>query len=385
MSNSASDREASGSSASDTQSDEPFVNSPPAGCVWKRPTLRFVTRQVNLYVREAIFKEIFDMLTGMGRNTDVGAQAIGSLTGGVLGRLMKVRRSGSTITALHHLIAHQLEGDQIPPDESWFQVCGRTIRFTAHDFAMITGLHFGNSNFHPQDDHPLRSNGIFHMLIHDKNIKVSVLRKKFIYVKVANILIYYYFILCRDDMMVEMWVWALVEDFEQWNMFPWGAYAYGVLSYYIGSVALKEGQEHKDYQFYGPVWALQIWSYEMIPSLGDLCGTRDKFVEVPRCLMWTTRKTLCDFTHFFDEKHKVFPSLPHLEEDEVEYYYLSFENGSPFDVQFIRPVRITVNVGIRITKTGFTQRKINRSNRIKPNFKTDRYKHRKIEISKIRR
>ncbi|KAL6523852.1 hypothetical protein OROMI_030947 [Orobanche minor] len=179
MSNSASDREDVGSSASDTQSDEPFVNSPPAGCVWKRPTSRFVTRQVNLYVREAIFKEIHDTLTGMGRNTEVGAQALGSLTAGVLGRLMKVRRSGSTNTALHHLIARQLEGDQIPSDESWFQVCGRTIRFTAHDFAMITGLHFGNSNFHPQDDHPLRSNGIFHRLVHGKNIKVSVLRKKF--------------------------------------------------------------------------------------------------------------------------------------------------------------------------------------------------------------
>ncbi|KAL6523853.1 hypothetical protein OROMI_030948 [Orobanche minor] len=107
-----------------------------------------------------------------------------------------------------------------------------------------------------------------------------------------------------------MWVWALVEDFEQWDMFPWGAYAYGVLSYYIGSVTLKEGQEHKDYHLYGPVWALQIWSYEMIPSLGDLCGIREKFVKVPRCLMWTTRKMFCDFTHFFDEKHKVFPSLP---------------------------------------------------------------------------
>ncbi|KAL6575496.1 hypothetical protein OROHE_000873 [Orobanche hederae] len=31
MSNSASDREDAGSSASDTQSDESFVNSPPAG------------------------------------------------------------------------------------------------------------------------------------------------------------------------------------------------------------------------------------------------------------------------------------------------------------------------------------------------------------------
>ncbi|KAL6551414.1 hypothetical protein OROGR_007568 [Orobanche gracilis] len=92
MSNSASDREDVGSSASDTQFDEPFVNSQSAGCVWKRPTLRFVTRQVNLYVREAIFKEILDTLTGMGCNTEVGAQAIRSLTAGVLGRLMKVRR-----------------------------------------------------------------------------------------------------------------------------------------------------------------------------------------------------------------------------------------------------------------------------------------------------
>ncbi|KAL6570792.1 hypothetical protein OROGR_000342 [Orobanche gracilis] len=213
MLNYASDREDVGSSASNTHSDELFVNSPPVGCVWKRPTLRFVTRQVNLYVREAIFKEILDTLISMGRNTEVGAQAIGSLTAGVIGCLMKIRRSGSTNTALHHLIARQLEGDQIPSDESWFQVCGRTIRFTAHDFAMITGLHFGNSNFHPQDDHPLRSNGIFYMLFHGKNIKVSVLRKKFNardlgrdirdYVKVVNLLIYYYFISCINGTVVQ--------------------------------------------------------------------------------------------------------------------------------------------------------------------------------------
>ncbi|KAL6517757.1 hypothetical protein OROMI_033458 [Orobanche minor] len=337
------------SNASDTPSEEPFVNEPSfsvfsvthdratmvvhllimvlkkmtpscarwsfrghdTGCVWKRPTLRFVTRQVNLYVREAVFKEIVDTLSGMGRNSTVGDRAIESLTTGVLGRLMKVRRTGSTNTALHHLIARQLEGDQIPPDESWFQVCGRTIRFTACDFAMITGLHFGNSTFHPDDDHLLQSDGIFHRILYGKNIKVSVLRKRFNardfgrdirdYVKVANLLIYYYFVICRDDMLVERWAWALVEDFEQWDMFPWGSYAYGVLSYYIGNVAMKEGQEHKDYHFYDPVWALHIWSYEMIPALGKMCGIRDKSVQVLRCLMWTTRKIFCDFTSFFDD------------------------------------------------------------------------------------
>ncbi|KAL6535037.1 hypothetical protein OROMI_026411 [Orobanche minor] len=150
---------------------------------------------------------------------------------------------------------------------------------------MITGLHFGNSTFHPQDDHLLRSDGLFCRLFYVKNIKVSVMRKRFNardfgrdirdYVKIANLLIDYYFILCRDDMMVETWAWALVEDFEQWGMFPWGSYAYGVLSYYIGNVAMKEGQEHKDYHFYGLVWALQIWSYEMILALGEQCGIRD--------------------------------------------------------------------------------------------------------------
>ncbi|KAL6514425.1 hypothetical protein OROHE_019033 [Orobanche hederae] len=244
MSNS--DRESedarSSSHASDTTSEEAFVNEPPTGCVWKRPTLHFVTRQVNLYVREAVFKEIIDTLSGMGRNSPVGDRAIERLTAGVLGRLMNVRRTGSINIALHHLIARQLEGDQIPLDESWFQVCGRTIRFTARDFAMITGLHFGNSTFHPQNDHLLRSGGLFHILLHGKNIKI------------------------------------------------------------ISNIAMKEGQEHKDYHFYGPVWALQIWSYEMIPALGEQCGIRDKSVQVPWCLMWTTKKIFCDFTHFFDDK-----------------------------------------------------------------------------------
>ncbi|KAL6530696.1 hypothetical protein OROGR_014556 [Orobanche gracilis] len=128
---------------------------------------------------------------------------------------------------------------------------------------MITGLHFGNSTFHPQDDHLLRSDGIFHRILYGKNLKVGVLRKRF-----------------------------NARDFGR------------DIRDYAKHVAMKEGQEHKEYHFYGPIWALQIWSYEMIPALGELCGIRDKSVQVPLCLMWTTRKIFCDFTHFFDDKGK---------------------------------------------------------------------------------
>ncbi|KAL6521996.1 hypothetical protein OROMI_031873 [Orobanche minor] len=76
--------------------------------------IAFVTRQVNLYVREAIFKEIIDTLSGIGRNSALGDRAIESLTVGILGCLMKVMRTGSTNTVIHHLIVRQLEGAQIP-------------------------------------------------------------------------------------------------------------------------------------------------------------------------------------------------------------------------------------------------------------------------------
>lgn len=257
-----------------------------------------------------VFKEILSTLRRIGGPRH-GERAIEHFTSGVVGRLIRVRRTGSATGALHHLIARQLQGDHIPPHESWFQLGGRTVRFTPRDYALITGLHFGNTEFDTTETHLIRPDSLFHRHFHAKETKVSELRNKFKerklgdemedYLKAANLLVYYYFLLCRDKMSVENWAWALVEDFEQWDRFPWGAYTYQVLTHYIDTVALTPRQEEIDYHFYGPVWVLQLWMYEAFPRLGRYCGTRDEVIRLPRCLMWETGTVKADFTTFFDQ------------------------------------------------------------------------------------
>ncbi|KAH6815760.1 hypothetical protein C2S51_020580 [Perilla frutescens var. frutescens] len=91
------------------------------------------------------------------------------------------------------------------------------------------------------------------------------------YVKVANILFVYRMILCLDQYRyVDPWVWALAEDVERWNTFPWGAYSYQSLMHYIGLIPRTReamgGKGSGQYHFYGPIWALQSRVVMLEPS-----------------------------------------------------------------------------------------------------------------------
>ena len=232
-------------------------------------------------------------------------------SGTVMGRFMSVRRGNSANNALHFLLAREvMNRELIPQHERWFLIAGRILQFTPQAFCLVTGLSFGAANFDPTDDHRIPKNGV-HATHFKKPIKVDDLRKSFKlkdmgedpedYIKVANLLVYYYWLLCRDKQVVKNWAWALVEEPEEWELFPWGAYAYLNLIHYIKHTAVADQQTEKRlYHFYGAVWALQIWSYEVIPHLGRLCGQRDEAPRFPRVLMWDTKQAKVDFSNFFD-------------------------------------------------------------------------------------
>ncbi|XP_057789668.1 uncharacterized protein LOC131006532 [Salvia miltiorrhiza] len=153
---------------------------------------------------------------------------------------------------------------------------------------------------------------------------------------------YYLFLLCQDDVFIETWAWTLVEDLDEWNWFPWGSYTYQVLLHYL-SLAGTRGDmlEKPAYHFFGPVLALQIRSYEAIPTLGSTCGTRNSVPKFPRALMWTTRKALGDFTYFFDKELIVHESLQPSPEELDEVYSCSLDNGDMLHVRFVPPLRLT--------------------------------------------
>ncbi|XP_057811255.1 uncharacterized protein LOC131025477 [Salvia miltiorrhiza] len=285
---------------SETDSDHPHDEEtqppllPPAPYRWKRPSLIYETRAINLYVRNTIFEEIRTTLKAVG-----GKSTIQTFKSGTIGRLSDHERYASANNVLHHLLSRQIEGGDIPPHEAWFVVGSRIIRFTAPDYALITGLHFGFCEFDPDAEHQIPANSIFYRYFGGRPTKVGTLKTKFKakqlgkdpedYIKAGNLLMYYLFLLCRDDVYIEAWAWTLVEDLDEWNWFPWGSYTYQVLLHYLSLAGTRDDVLKKPaYHFFGPVWALQIWSYEVIPTLGSICGTRNPVPKFPRALMWTT-------------------------------------------------------------------------------------------------
>ncbi|XP_057793336.1 uncharacterized protein LOC131009955 [Salvia miltiorrhiza] len=315
--------------------------NPPPRYAWLRPCMQNYAGRINHYIRIAILKDVKTCLQRYGRFEEFVC--------GPFGHLHDLRREESANAALHQLLARELYDPEFGAWEKWFHVCGHDIRFGTVEFCLVTGLHFGPSpqGFDPNADHDIPSTSFFHRVLRGKKTYVSDLQKRFNsnrlgdnpddYLKAANILVAYFIIFCRDQDYVDNWVWALIEDSQAWLDFPWGSYSFQILCHGM-SVLKKHPSEirgsRKTYHFYGPTWALQIWSYEAIPSLGRACGLRDTALRLPRCLMWTTWKSSADFTHFFDQERECYPRLAPTELETEQLYYNTLLIGQTLDVRF---------------------------------------------------
>ncbi|KAH6783715.1 hypothetical protein C2S52_008674 [Perilla frutescens var. hirtella] len=165
--------------------------------------------------------------------------------------------------------------------EVWFHIHHSQLRFGPSEYALVSGLRFDGLTFDPNGDHIVPSRSVYHRLFEGKRTTIKQMEDRFKqqgmardasdYVKVANILFVYRMIMCLDQYrVVDPWVWALAEDVERWNAFPWGAYSYQALMHYIGLVPRTRqamgGKGSGHYHFYGPIWALQSRVVILVPS-----------------------------------------------------------------------------------------------------------------------
>lgn len=240
------------------------------------------------------------------------------------GQILLINKRGNSNAVLHELLARELYDVTLSEFERWFHVGGRDIRFGPQEFCLITGLHFGPSNFNPNvRNHVIPRTSLFYTKYNGNAIKVKRLLNDFKnldirlgspdqYLSAANLLMYYFMILCRDDHSVDDWAWTLVEDRERWDSFPWGSWAFQILCHQLG-VAKKDpieigGEARAAYHLYGPVWAFDLWAYEAIPALGRACGKRVNADDTPRLRRWETWTSHLDFSGFFDN-HEVIHSI----------------------------------------------------------------------------
>ncbi|KAL6559231.1 hypothetical protein OROHE_006600 [Orobanche hederae] len=221
--------------------------------VFKRKDLAYEHHRIMLTGGENTVKDIRSVLESFSKKT------VKQLRHSTIGAFMKlpdtVSRSGK---ALHYMISRQVTPKpEVDETALWFKVKGRILRFSRIEFALITGLRFGPTpaNFQPYKSHRIPRNSVFTKLLGNKELLIAYIRTKFInkkfelkkvevkgseadYLKMAKVLLACLYVLGLDPNKnkVPEWMWALVEDDEAWEEFPWGSYAYQILIQQIDAV-----------------------------------------------------------------------------------------------------------------------------------------------------
>ncbi|KAH6767477.1 hypothetical protein C2S52_018460 [Perilla frutescens var. hirtella] len=177
----------------------------------------------------------------------------------------------------------------------------RSIEFSRQDFALVTGLRFrtllatpGCSAFHTLlfDGRPdIRFDEIEDLFIGECNRRGGAGE---ICLKLALLYIVYGVILYdrRLSRVVNTRYIYLVDDIQLFDSFPWGLVAYDHLLECTHAtrdslnclLPLCGSQPILD--AHGYCYALQVWVYEMIPAIGQVCASRvfDWPLKIPRVL-----------------------------------------------------------------------------------------------------
>lgn len=167
---------------------------------------------------------------------------------------------------IHYVISREIKWEGGDESELWFRINDTNLRFSRFEYALVTGLRFGASTFNPNGPHPINDDSFYSRILKKKPIYVLDLWDQFVsmklghnasdYVKVAKILFAYFVLFgydCRKIIVAE-WLWALVEDTEAWESFPWGSYSYQILLFYIKRIHTEHSggsNKRESYHFYG--------------------------------------------------------------------------------------------------------------------------------------
>lgn len=300
---------------------------------WVRQPLQRLRPSMLQYVRTDICEDIKSVLLKVG-----GEDAVQLFRSGVFGYFLDFVGGGCSRQALSALMAREVVASdpRLEGRERQFHISGSTLHFGPREYALVSGLRFGGSSFNPNTYHDIPERGIFHRLFKGKRTTIGDMLAKFQnqgladhpqdYVKVANILFVYLMLFCIDtSRAIESWVWALVEDVESWNSFPWGAYSFKMFMHFMSLVPKTReamgGRGQGAYHFYGPIWILQVWACEVIPEFARQCGDGRGHHMMPRCLKWAfTCVPSFDFLSFFDGRFVVVSMIPSPEEVLTSYY-----------------------------------------------------------------
>ncbi|XP_057791065.1 uncharacterized protein LOC131008190 [Salvia miltiorrhiza] len=269
-----------------------------------RPSTINVASNVGTYYKTKYLKMVRKVLNAKG-----GQPLVDRFLSGCFGHLLDWNPGSKCAMAVHHVVSRQIRSND---NGLWFFINGSRLNFSERDYALVTWLNFGETDFDTRAHHDLRNVEVFRKFCcGQRTVKVETLVDLFenydiddqdgsLLLRVAHVLVLYGMLLGYEpDKNVADWVWALVNDLDAFAQFPWAAYSYQLLCQYVNNFST-----HDKYKLYGPVWALHVWSLEIIPELRTAVGTHLDGGAHPRCLRWRfrSRPTVSDLRLLFEQE-----------------------------------------------------------------------------------
>ncbi|KAL6552482.1 hypothetical protein OROHE_007846 [Orobanche hederae] len=252
---------------------------------FKRKNLAQENRKVMVTGYESTVGDIRCCLESFGK------QAIREMAKSAFGHYMKlpdiVTRSGK---ALHYMISRQVNArPELDKTSLWF----KTNPYMMNDKSPADSVYARLLDSIPILPVNLRTKFI------DKKFKVNKVEVKGSeadYLKLAKVLMASMYVVGLDPNKTKIpnWMWALVEDDEAWEQFPWGSLSYQFL---IGQINAVKKFIPGPYHLKGNTVAFLAWIYEVIPSIGLKFGGRMDQEKRPRMLRYRY-STTSDFPEY---------------------------------------------------------------------------------------
>ncbi|KAL6536069.1 hypothetical protein OROHE_012913 [Orobanche hederae] len=207
---------------------------------WKyiRPMLMDKYHKVQMTMKEDFIEVIRCRLESSGE------EAVEGLRASAFGNYLKYKdHIAKSQKCICYVVSRQVEGVPDPDENSmWFKINGEVIRFSKVEFALVTGLRFGTSQFNPYEDHDIPETSLYTRLL--KNEKITSIHLWNLFkskdfhiesaadcIKLCKVIIAAHVVLGNDpcNWKIPDWVWVLVEDEQAWDRFPWGSMSFQIL------------------------------------------------------------------------------------------------------------------------------------------------------------
>ncbi|KAL3617780.1 hypothetical protein CASFOL_038101 [Castilleja foliolosa] len=319
------------SDSSTTISDNHNVDST-TGWKWRYPEIRFPEfkkTSILLDVRTELIKEFHNKL---------GSKMLQRFRESCFGAYLNYQTKKHTPgTAMHLMLSQQVIREGADEDELWFLVGDKFVRFSKYEYALVTGLRFGPTNFDPNEGYEIKTNGVYRKFIDPENefgkkgaeydfvfqwFKNAPKKKKTrtSLLKIAKVLFVHGFFYAIDKRQrIANWLWELVEREDEWETFPWGAYSFQILMFRMKNAVVKP---QDNYHIFGFSHAFMHFIAEAVPGLADIITSKTKHKCVqPRLLKRIfLKKSLKLYLNFFDKQDiQCFEELEPTKQELIDY------------------------------------------------------------------